>query len=847
MSGEEGLLLRSISRALIPAMMLLAACGSRKQTASPAALSSEGPGRVAVVVRGLAAVSEVTAVRIVLLPGDRTADLVGDPGNGVFAGELTAPPGNYSLLATAYAGTALVGSGRADGVVVVEDQTTAVHLTITDVTAGPPQPDHAPVITALVVSSVTVTQGDAVTLSASAVDPDGDPITWQWTDGCPSGVFADPMTRQTTWTNSAVGVCTLTITASAGGLSDAIGVSILSLAPAAATGAIDVNGRFIPRPVITTMVVSDGVVSCTYQRFGSADSCALDPALAPFQVTVETELGTTAAGDIFEAAGSTCGGLSAGVQNLVGTRWVSERAWSAVGPAPGEVCELTWRVGNTAALVDAARLYMVPAAGGRIVVAGQGGQWYRLALGFERIPLSGPDGFTVTATLTHGGIPTPGKNLAVTLGRGDSSPVVDHGDGRYSFAVSPSGTGVHPVTVSVEDATVSRAALVLPTVADGIGQPVLVPGMVNTDGYEDGAAITPDGNYLFIQYGPLYFSGIFLLADICAEAGWSMYNLTTCDGKPDSDMVFQTIGPYDAPLRPDFPAGAIDGGELAHIGITIPTVAAGIARFPTAFYGFERQPDGAFAKPFKVAFDDSRGTMGPFGVSFRMLSATEATVVFAWDNYYDNLGDDKPDIYHGVVTMGETNSLGLVTYAGQMFDAIDPHVAPVGFASHAGVQGNPHLYVDGGGDIHSIWTDDEQVSHDIAVYRLTAGAFPDGAWTPMSLPAVVNTVASESQPYFSGSHLLLNREVSIVAHAYLASTHDDYDQTGVWGPEEVLLASGDATEGGVFGVGEPTLARTDGKTLLYFVFVENRAIRPSGRYDLDPGVAVVEIPGRFLP
>ncbi len=838
--------LRDVS---VPALLglLLAACPREAPPLAPSLSTPPRAGTVAIVVRPLAGVTTITAIHVTLLPTGAMADLTAGPADGSFSADLTAAPGTYSLLATAYAATAVVGSGRADDVVVVEDQTTAVYLTITDATVPLDQPDHAPVITALVVSSLTVEQGQPVTLAATAIDPDGDALDWLWSDNCTSGHFADQRARQTTWANSAVGRCRLTVSVTAGGLSDMLGVDILTIAPDAATGAVDVNGRFIPRPVIATMVVSDGLSSCVYDRFGSADSCALDLARLPFQVTVETELGTTDAADVFEAPSSTCGSLSSGMQNLVGTRWVSTRIWNATAPDPGEVCEMVWQVGNTAALVDTARLYTVPAAGGRIVVAGEGGQWYRLALSFDRIPLSGPDGFTVTAMLTHGGIPTPGKTLTVELSRGVAASVVDHADGRYSFAVSPTGTGVYPVTVSVEDAVITRSALVLPTVADGVGQAVLVPGLVNTEGYEDGAAITPDGNYLFIQYGPLYFSGIFLVSDICAEAGWSLYNLSTCDGKADSDMVFQTIGPYDSPLRPDFPTGGIVGGELAHIGITIPTVASGIARFPTVFYGFKRQPDGSFSEPFKAAFDDPRGTMGPFGVSFQMQNATEATVVFAWDNYYDDQGDDKPDIYHGVVTMGVTNSFGTVTYAGQMFDAISPSVAPVAFTTHVGVQGNPHLYADGGGAIRSIWTDDEQVSHDITAYRLTAGAFPDGVWAPVSLPATVNTAAAESQPFFSGSHLLVNREVSIVAHAYLGSGHDDYDQSGAWGPEEVLLASGDFAVGGIFGVGEPTLARTDGKTLLYFIYVENRAMRPSTRYDINSGVAVVEIPARFLP
>lgn len=159
---------------------------------------------------------------------------------------------------------------------------------------------------------------------------------------------------------------------------------------------------------------------------------------------------------------------------------------------------LRWEVGNTPSLVDHASLFAAPATAGRLVVIGEGGRWYTLSLDFGRIPRSGPDGFTVTATLRYGGLPAPGRSLQIDVPRGLADRFVDHGDGTYSFEVSPAGTGIHPVTVTVEDAKITRDVLVLPTVAEGVGQAVAVPGMVNTDGYEDGVSITPDGEYLFI-------------------------------------------------------------------------------------------------------------------------------------------------------------------------------------------------------------------------------------------------------------------------------------------------------------------------------------------------------------
>lgn len=472
---------------------------------------------------------------------------------------------------------------------------------------------------------------------------------------------------------------------------------------------------------------------------------------------------------------------------------------------------------------------------------------YSLTVSSERIAQAGLDPVRFTAQLRQGGWPASGRPLTVTVPRGTRSAITDGGDGSYAWTVTPASSGIFPVTVALDDISVTREALVMATVADGLGQPMLVAGDVNTEGYEDGATISPDGRYLFVQYGPLYFSGIFNHASICAEAGWSMYDLTTCPGKTDSELVFQTIGPYANAQRPLFPTAGIVDGMLSHLAITIPTVINGLVRFPTVFYGFRRQADGSFREPFKVAFDDAYGTNGPFGLSFQMLDDTHARFLVAWDNYFNSLGDDKPDIYHGLITMDTTTNLGDVVYTGQYFESIDPHIAPVGFDSHAGVQGNPHLYYDATGTVQSIWTDDEQISHDLTVYRLSSGSFPDGSWDPVTLPAKINTAANESQPFFTGSHLILNRDVSIVAHAYLGSGGHDYHLDSSWGDAVTLLASGDLAEHGLFGVGEPTVARFEGKTYLYFIYVENRSIRPSGRFDMDLGAAYVEIPGSYLP
>lgn len=496
--------------------------------------------------------------------------------------------------------------------------------------------------------------------------------------------------------------------------------------------------------------------------------------------------------------------------------------------------------------------FVISCGGGGVSSSG-GGDGVLITLDFSRIDnASGLDPFKMTASVLNNGAPVTGAGLSLTIPKGAVSSVTDNGNGTYEFTVTPVNTGVYPVTVSYSGYSIKREALVVTELEAGAGQPQLVPGLVNTDGYEDGITITPDGEYLFIQYGPIYFSGIFLHQTICAEAGWSLYNLETCPAKSDSNWVFDTIGPYSTSSRPDFPVGAINAGKLKHLDIEVPDIAKGIVLFPTVFYGFKRQSDGTFAQPFKVAFNDAKGANGPFGLSFQMTGATTAKFAVAWNNYFDGNADggtateedDKPDIYHGTITMGQNNNLGDVTYSGELFSSISPNITPVSFSSHAGVQGNPHLYYDGTGEIKSIWTDDEQTSHDLTVYVLTGGSYPDGTWTPITLPPKINTTGSESQPFFTGTRLYLNRDVGIVYHEF-NGTHGttDFADNTKWGNEVIVLKSGDVASGGIYGVGEPTIAVRDGKTLLYFAFVESRSagVVP-GRVDYNLGAAFVELP-----
>jgi hypothetical protein len=475
---------------------------------------------------------------------------------------------------------------------------------------------------------------------------------------------------------------------------------------------------------------------------------------------------------------------------------------------------------------------------------------YTLDLQMDRLPQTGVDPFRVTITLKKNSNFLSGQTLIKVVPKGTVSAITDNGNGTYSFTVTPSVTGTFPVSVSFAGITITRKAVVLDNNVTGSGQPMAIPGdYVNTDGYEDGATITPDGNYLFVQYGPFYFSGVANFSTICSSGSYSAgYDLNTCSGRTNSSLVFNSIGPYAAPFRPDFPSDAITGaGQLRHLpGLVQANVFNGIVAFPTVFYGFKRQADGTFAEPVKLAFNDSRGINGPFGLSFKLNGDGTAAFVVAWNNYFNDLGDDKPDIYAGTLTLGQSKSLGDVVYSGDSFSSITPAINPVSFSSHTGVQGNPHLFADGAGVVQSIWTDDEQVSHDLSVYRRTSGVFPAGTWVRDTLPSVINTAAEESQPFFDGSRLILRRGGNIVSHAYIpgGACGGTYTSNSCWGPEVILIgANGNTGIGEIATVGEPTVANYGGKKYLYFVYAEARAnagITAIVDYNLD--VAFVEIP-----
>jgi hypothetical protein len=484
---------------------------------------------------------------------------------------------------------------------------------------------------------------------------------------------------------------------------------------------------------------------------------------------------------------------------------------------------------------------------------------YSLEVDFARTDGPGLSPIEMLVSIRRDGVAVSGASAEITLqfDSGSASDVTELSGGEYSVTLTPSRTGEYPVTIRYGDKLVTHTPIVLGTVHSEWGQPMCVGGLVNTGGYEDGATITADGSYLFVQYGPVYFSGLIAFGLPRAVGGCEGARLEFPVGTPNRcthEWFDSSIGPYSAPKRPGFFDGRTVNGVNLHnaaswgIGIDEAVIFAP----STMFYGFARQADGTYAEPFYVAFyDENDGIINPFGMSFRMNGDGTATTLLTLNDPSDGPtidldGDGNVDVesgfdlYASEITLGFDTRLGTFLYSGtpgtppvKDTDFITQKVefGNVGIDGNAGTQGNSHIYEENGA-IASIWTDDEYDTGgdrgNLSVYLLDSGVFPAGTWTKLELPSDINEAAPENeiQPFFTGTELFytISNEVenpSVVVNEY-TGLHDQasFADNENWGGRETVLAGvAGVPLNEIIAVGEPTLATIDGKEHLFFVYV----------------------------
>ncbi len=226
-------------------LLCLAACSSPPP---PGSAPLQGSVQLAATTQQALSSSDVTRIKVTISAPDMTSMVVDlAQTNGSWAGFISNVPAgtNRTFLAEAFdASRTLRFQGQASGVAISPNQTTAVALTLQELSSLPPYANEAPLIDSVVASVTTVQTGESLSLTATAHDPNADDsLSLAWT--ATGGTFSAPSSATTSWTApSSTGIQTLTliVTDSQGiAVSVSLAINVISGAPTNAELAISFN------------------------------------------------------------------------------------------------------------------------------------------------------------------------------------------------------------------------------------------------------------------------------------------------------------------------------------------------------------------------------------------------------------------------------------------------------------------------------------------------------------------------------------------------------------------------------------------------------------------------------
>lgn len=424
-----------------------------------------------------------------------------------------------------------------------------------------------------------------------------------------------------------------------------------------------------------------------------------------------------------------------------------------------------------------------------------------------------------------------GESVVITSSRGTVSEVQDHGAGVYSALVTPDQkkTGEYLVTASASPEgsplKKSRTAVVFDRVDKRWGQPQMVEGLVNTLGWEDSAYISADGEYLYIMY--LSISPSCLLEE-----------------KDDDPRCHRVPGKVSEQNRPGF-ASHFAAGRLHEDGAFENQCTAVESVYtrdlfdkydvyvpPMMAYGFRRQADNSFAEPFPVTIDGVDACVAPSGLEAQAVDGNRAVALMglvdpaSWNTPQK---DDYPSLYTATIQVGKPNVLATWQPSKKQLEIGDSGLQVLFGEPLKNRQDNPHAVINPKTKrIEAVFWDSEHYDEDI-FYRLLlpGGQFPEGPWGPVQKTPVFSTPGvTEIQPFFDGRVLSVHKRYELASHDFLGDSFADISDPEAWGPERTELAvcehlKGDET-GVLYAAGDPTYARRNGKTALYFVYLTRR-------------------------
>ncbi len=440
-----------------------------------------------------------------------------------------------------------------------------------------------------------------------------------------------------------------------------------------------------------------------------------------------------------------------------------------------------------------------------------------LTLSFDRDTSTSPSPVLANLTvLDAAGAPWTGRTVAITAPGLTAAAVVEQGNGRYQARLTssqPSGeyTVTAQLTVGGVSLSVQRVALVLPGVHPDWGQPEPVRGTVNTDGYEDGGSISPDGQWLALtDYSPV---NAFCCITGCGSA-------TPLD--PASPFCNAVVGPYTGPERPDFPgAWRILGpnqvlNRCPSACFTSDYTATGgdvtnIALPPLGSYIFHRQPDGSFAEARFVGIQ-ADGCVVPTGYSFVTATATTAELVYTFGPPFGA----PANVHWAPITLGATNVLA-------SFECVGPGMVNTVSSLHQPLA-NFTLGLEASNPVYrasSLMWDDEGHVPKQQYFSFGTGPLPTTTFSgPLEIP-VGNLADDHSQPFFhEATQQLFYTSNGDLVFAQLTGSNPA--SAADWGAETLLLQSevSTARPGSIIGMGQATYAVVPGgNDEVYFVYV----------------------------
>jgi hypothetical protein len=317
-----------------------------------ACAGNENFGSIVVIAQQVTSAEEITHVRVTITPAAITQDLTVDPQDPTrFTGTFSVPVGTHTVAVEAFSGgEKSLGTGSAS-VTVQKSATVQAQIEILDATGPAPGPDHSPVVTSLV-TPTSAQVDDQLVLAATAVDEDGDPMTFSWTAspaGC--GTFAAPAAASTSFTARLLGACAVTFTVTANGKSDRKSASILI---AAATGSIDVVVTYVPQPVISSIAFSTGATTVATVLRTAPDATIRAPFHKGTAYTVSFSFDAWPTGSV--ALSDSCGG-TIGQPAFVPNATSASAIWTPA--ATGVECVLTATV-TREALADSLFVVVLP-------------------------------------------------------------------------------------------------------------------------------------------------------------------------------------------------------------------------------------------------------------------------------------------------------------------------------------------------------------------------------------------------------------------------------------------------------------------------------------------------------